>query len=68
MAKTWYPIIDRDRCIDCGTCVEFCPHGVYTRNGECPEVTAPESCVEFCRGCAKICPAEAIRFHGDEES
>ncbi|MFA7175033.1 MAG: 4Fe-4S binding protein, partial [Kiritimatiellia bacterium] len=26
MAKTWYPVIDYASCIECGTCVNFCPH------------------------------------------
>ena len=29
MAKKWYPVIDILTCVECGTCVEFCPHGVY---------------------------------------
>ncbi len=69
MAKTWYPIIDRDRCIACGTCIAFCKHGVYEEDGNGqPLVVAPENCVEFCRGCAKICPAEAISYFGDDEN
>lgn len=68
MAKTWYPIIDRDKCMSCGTCVDFCPHGVYELDGDGPPtVKAPENCVEFCRGCARICPEEAISYYGDSE-
>lgn len=29
MAKNWYPVIDILTCMECGTCVNFCPHGVY---------------------------------------
>jgi len=67
MAKTWYPIIDRDKCQECNACVDFCTHGVYEQgaNGE-PVVANPDNCVEFCRGCSKICPAEAIHYYGDE--
>jgi len=69
MAKTWYPVIDRDKCEECGACVDFCTHGVYERDGGSrPVVVAPDNCVEFCRGCSKVCPAEAIHYYGDEES
>ena len=25
----WYPVIDKDRCTECGKCFDFCPFGVY---------------------------------------
>ena len=31
MAKNWYPVIDILTCMECGTCVNFCPHGVYDK-------------------------------------
>ena len=70
MALTWYPVIDPEKCIGCMTCVNFCQHGVYSENGSRPVVVNPANCVEFCRGCSKICPAEAIHYEGSsaEES
>ena len=65
MAKTWYPIIDASLCINCNTCANFCTHGVYMEGDEVPEVANPDNCVEFCRGCSKICPEEAIKYFGD---
>jgi NAD-dependent dihydropyrimidine dehydrogenase PreA subunit len=56
MAKNWYPIIDYDKCTGCLTCVNFCPHGVYDASEGKPKVVNPENCVEFCRGCQRICP------------
>ncbi|MGC8837823.1 MAG: 4Fe-4S dicluster domain-containing protein [Anaerolineae bacterium] len=68
MAKTWYPIIHEDLCIACGTCVEFCPHEVFVQlDGSTPQVVNPDNCVEFCRGCSKVCPEGAITYFGDEE-
>ena len=26
---TWYPIIDYDRCVGCGKCVEYCSPGTF---------------------------------------
>ncbi len=66
MAQTWYPIIDKTTCQQCGACVSFCPHEVYDVDGDgYPAVTNPDNCVEFCRGCSKICPASAISYYGD---
>lgn len=27
----WFPVIDRERCVDCGQCLSFCLFGVYAR-------------------------------------
>jgi NAD-dependent dihydropyrimidine dehydrogenase PreA subunit len=67
MAQNWYPIIDIDLCINCNTCVEFCAPEVFQAGDEYPLVINPLNCVEFCRGCAKICPEEAITYFGDNE-
>lgn len=31
MAKKWYPVVDVLSCTECGTCVNFCTHGVYDK-------------------------------------
>lgn len=63
MAKNWYPVIDKEKCIQCHQCVDFCPHGVYSIDDEgYPDVINPDACVEFCRGCSKICDSEAISY------
>ena len=65
MAKEWYPIINRETCVNCLTCVEFCPHEVYeVQNGK-PVVANLDNCVEFCQGCGKICPTGAIAYSGE---
>lgn len=66
MARNWYPIIDEDLCINCNTCVNFCQHNVFEDGDPVPLVVNPENCVEFCRGCGKICPEEAISYFGDK--
>jgi len=65
MAKNWYPTIDPDICVQCLQCVEFCPHEVYEERDGGPTVVNPDNCVEFCRGCQKVCDAKAIFFPGD---
>lgn len=50
MAKTWYPVIDYLTCVECGTCVVKCPHGVYdTTKAPSPVVKKPEACGDRCR-------------------
>ncbi len=65
MSKNWYPVINQENCIECGSCVNFCPHGVYEKESDKPIVLSPEECIEGCHGCQGICPAEAITYFGD---
>ena len=32
MSLKWYPVIDYVTCIECGTCSDFCQHGVYDKS------------------------------------
>lgn len=68
MAQNWYPIINEDLCANCNTCVDFCPNGVYAAGDFYPMVVKPENCVEFCRGCSKVCPNDAITYFGDNHN
>ncbi len=68
MSKSWYPVIDYEKCIGCLACVEFCPHDVFEVSDGKPEVVNPEGCVDFCKGCLKAaCPVSAISFVGDDK-
>ncbi len=67
MAKAWYPVIDYSTCIECGNCVEKCPHGVYDRKkAPAPVVRSPLSCVDHCHGCGNRCPVGAITYVGED--
>ncbi len=66
MAKTWYPVIDFLTCLECGTCVDFCPHGVYdVAKAPTPVVKNPVECIDHCHGCGNKCPVGAITYAGD---
>jgi len=65
MSKNWYPVINEENCIECGSCVNYCKHGVYEKGQDKPVVVNPEGCIEGCHGCQSICPAEAITYFGD---
>jgi Pyruvate/2-oxoacid:ferredoxin oxidoreductase delta subunit len=63
----WFPVIDRDRCVNCHQCRNFCPFGVYeTGAGNRVEVRNPTHCKTNCPACARLCPEVAIVFpkHG----
>ena len=54
-------VVDRDRCIGCGKCVEACPFGAMLFSRE----TRKAFKCELCDGnpaCASICPSGAIVF------
>ncbi len=58
----WFPVIDRDLCIACGQCVDFCLFGVYAKNKGKVEVKNPYNCKDNCPACARVCPKGAIVF------
>lgn len=65
MSKKWYPVINYENCIECGTCIKKCTHGVYETGTMLPKVIYAEGCIDECRGCQKLCPADAIEYVGD---
>jgi NAD-dependent dihydropyrimidine dehydrogenase PreA subunit len=66
MSKTWYPVIDYEKCVECGACTGKCTHGVYDQSkAHTPVVVYPEGCVQGCHGCGNLCPQEAIAYVGD---
>ena len=58
------PIIDADKCIACGKCVDICTEDVFygSKKGQVPTITYPRECVHF-SGCVYECPVPgAIRL------
>jgi len=58
----WFPTIDREKCVKCGVCIEFCHQKVYSLVGDVPTVTTPYACIVGCTGCVSKCEARAISF------
>lgn len=58
----WFPVIDKDRCTECGKCFDFCPFGVYEMVDDRIKVVHPTQCKNNCPACARNCPSEAIIF------
>ena len=56
-------IIDEEKCIGCGACVELCPKKILyidEKSGKC-KVTDESKCDRL-RGCVKVCPVDAIKI------
>ena len=58
----WYPVIDRARCSDCGTCRDYCLFSVYGGGDGAVRVQAPLNCKTGCPACARLCPEAALIF------
>lgn len=53
------PIVDKEKCTGCETCVEVCPVEVFEMDGKLSKVKHPDECIG-CRSCESQCPSGAI--------
>lgn len=56
--KTKRPILDEDKCIECGTCWIYCPDACIIRTDDGIKFN-----LKYCKGCAicqSVCPSDAI--------
>jgi len=57
--RTYVPVVDQDKCIDCMTCWIYCPdNSIVFRDGHMSGIK-----VTHCKGCgicAQVCPKDAI--------
>ena len=61
----WFPVIDRDRCVNCLQCMNFCLFGTFAITDDDDKevvVSKPSACKNLCPACARICPKSAIIF------
>jgi adenylylsulfate reductase subunit B len=55
------PVIDKDVCVKCWTCVDICPTDVLHKASadQPPEIRYPEECWH-CNACKLDCPSQGI--------
>lgn len=49
----------QEKCTGCGTCIDVCPHNVFTLKDKKAVVLDRDSCME-CGACAMNCPSGAL--------
>ena len=59
--RTYVPVVDQDKCIDCMTCWIYCPDDcIIVENNKMVGIK-----LTHCKGCgicAKMCPKNAIKM------
>ena len=54
------PVIDEDKCTNCGNCIDVCPVEVFAKGSKKAKVAKPKECIG-CRACEVQCPEDAIK-------
>ena len=55
--------IDKEKCTNCGLCINDCVAGCLVQDDNSPRMLHKERCLA-CQHCMSICPAGAISFNG----
>lgn len=59
--KTFKPVVDKDKCINCLQCWIYCPDScILVKDGKIADVD-----LDYCKGCgicASICPKQCIKM------
>lgn len=51
--------LDSSLCINCGTCIDVCPHGVFAPGPDAVVLVNADDCME-CGACQRNCPTSAV--------
>ena len=59
--KMKFPIIDEEKCVGCGICVDTCPKNVIEIVENVAKAVRVKEC-DGCDACAESCPNDAIQM------
>jgi len=65
--RTFRPMINEEKCTNCGICWMYCPEGVIQKNGN----GSFEIDYRYCKGCgicARECPTKNIEMKRESEN
>ncbi len=63
--RAFKPLLDKEKCVKCGICQNFCPEGIMGKVGEFPDID-----YDYCKGCsvcAQECPFKALQMARDKK-
>jgi formate hydrogenlyase subunit 6/NADH:ubiquinone oxidoreductase subunit I len=60
MAEKVLPVINKQKCVLCGLCVDSCPEGVLALQASELVFANSQDCV-YCATCEETCPEGAVR-------
>lgn len=59
------PVVDKDKCVNCGKCWLYCPAGAVKK--EDGEIKIDYDYCKGCGLCARECPVNAIKMKKEEK-
>lgn len=65
--SNYYSVIDYDKCISCGKCVQRCVFKYISQDKKTKKVTVDQKSCLGCGLCVSKCPTKAIRLHKKDE-
>lgn len=72
LSSEFQVMYSRDKCVDCGKCVDVCPAGVHymTTNEQGQQVHRVDRAVDCigCRKCEEVCLSDALDIMGKDVS
>ncbi|MBW2989098.1 4Fe-4S binding protein [Candidatus Woesearchaeota archaeon] len=63
--RSFRPVWDSSKCINCMICVAFCPEDCIPTGGSGNDIKRKETDLDYCKGCGicmNVCPVKCIKM------